>query len=74
MIAGRIDSRTGVYASCLQSTYSLGYGTVVDSGTTFTYLPTAAFQRFSKAVDAYAKSKGLKRTGGGDPQVGLRTA
>ena len=40
----------------------------MDSGTTFTYLPSSAFQKFSKAIDDYAKSKGLKSTPGSDPQ------
>ena len=57
----------------LQSTYAMGYGAVVDSGTTFTYLPTAAFQKFSKAVDEHAISKGLQRTPGSDPQVNRAT-
>ncbi|GAX76326.1 hypothetical protein CEUSTIGMA_g3772.t1 [Chlamydomonas eustigma] len=48
--------------------YSVGYGAVVDSGTTFTYLPTAAFKQFSAAVDKFAKSKGLKQAKGEDPQ------
>ena len=52
----------------LQSAYAVGYGAVVDSGTTFTYLPTAVFGKFSKAVDDFAKSKGLQPSPGSDPQ------
>ena len=31
-----------------QSLFDEGYGTVLDSGTTFTYVPTAVFQAFAK--------------------------
>uniref|UniRef100_A0A7S0RJ26 Peptidase A1 domain-containing protein n=1 Tax=Chlamydomonas leiostraca TaxID=1034604 RepID=A0A7S0RJ26_9CHLO len=50
------------------SVYAQGYGAVLDSGTTFTYLPTAAFNSFSDLVDKAAKSKGLQRRPGADPQ------
>jgi len=42
---------------------------VVDSGTTFTYLPTSAFNKFSRAVGDYALAHGLQSTEGADPQV-----
>ena len=45
-----------------------GYATVLDSGTTFTYIPTPAFQAFSAAVEAYAVEHGLVRVRGPDPQ------
>lgn len=47
--------------------FNVGYGTVMDSGTTFTYLPTAAFNAFSAAVAAYVEKKGLVRIPGADP-------
>lgn len=53
----------------LQSLYAVGYGSVVDSGTTFTYIPSAAFQGLVQMVDKAAKAKGLQRTPGSDPQV-----
>lgn len=52
----------------LQQRYEEGYGTVLDSGTTFTYLPTEAFQAFKLAVSSFALSKGLKATKGPDPK------
>ena len=45
-----------------------GYGTVLDSGTTFTYLPTKAFRAFREAVQTFALSKGLQMTKGPDPK------
>ena len=51
-----------------QETYEEGYGTVLDSGTTFTYLPTEAFRAFRDAVTAFATGKGLKMTKGPDPK------
>jgi hypothetical protein len=53
----------------LQNVYAQGYGAVLDSGTTFTYLPTAAFNSFSDLVDKAAKAKGLEKRPGADPQV-----
>ncbi|KAG1666106.1 hypothetical protein FOA52_010896 [Chlamydomonas sp. UWO 241] len=50
------------------STYSVGYGVVMDSGTTFTYLPTRAFKGLSEAVSAAVAKAGLKSTPGADPQ------
>ncbi|PSC67812.1 acid protease [Micractinium conductrix] len=51
-----------------QSLFDQGYGTVLDSGTTFTYMPTPVFQAFANAVETFAVSKGLKRVPGPDPQ------
>ncbi|GIL60482.1 hypothetical protein Vafri_15027 [Volvox africanus] len=45
-----------------------GYGVVLDSGTTFTYLPTEAFRAMSSAIKAFAESHGLQPTPGADPQ------
>jgi hypothetical protein len=47
--------------------YAQGYGTVIDSGTTFSYLPTAAFRAFTAALDAALEGKGLAKGGGPDP-------
>lgn len=43
-----------------------GYGTVLDSGTTFTYLPTSVFTSFVASVEAYALQHGLVRVPGPD--------
>ncbi|KAG2496491.1 hypothetical protein HYH03_005316 [Edaphochlamys debaryana] len=48
--------------------FDRGYGVVLDSGTTFTYLPTDAFNAMAKAVGAFAEGKGLTRCPGADPQ------
>ncbi|GIL44101.1 hypothetical protein Vafri_1644 [Volvox africanus] len=48
--------------------FERGYGTVLDSGTTFTYLPSVAFEAMSRAVGQFAEAKGLQRTAGADPQ------
>ena len=53
----------------VQERYEEGYGTVLDSGTTFTYLPTDAFQSFKEAVTAFALEHGLKSVKGPDPKV-----
>ena len=54
--------------ACGQEKYEEGYGTVLDSGTTFTYLPSEAFKAFKDAVSTFALSKGLKTTKGPDPK------
>lgn len=38
--------------SCLQSLFDQGYGTVLDSGTTFTYMPTPVFRAFASGEQA----------------------
>ena len=48
--------------------FSLGYSTVLDSGTTFTYIPTEAFKVFSRTVSEHALKKGLFVVPGPDPQ------
>nr|BBK07876.1 aspartyl protease family protein [Coccomyxa sp. KJ] len=48
--------------------YEEGYGTVLDSGTTFTYLPSEAFQLFKDAVTNYALEHGLISVKGPDPK------
>jgi len=51
-----------------QLEYEQGYGTVLDSGTTFMYLPTPAYKQFIAAVDKAAISSGLSRVAGPDPR------
>ncbi|KAF6251742.1 aspartic peptidase domain-containing protein [Scenedesmus sp. NREL 46B-D3] len=48
--------------------YAKGYGTVLDSGTTFTYLPTAAFSAFLGLLTEALQHRGLHRSSGADPQ------
>eukprot|EP00890_Picochlorum_soloecismus_P005382 jgi/Picsp_1/5845/NSC_03204-R1_pepsin-type aspartyl protease len=48
--------------------FSLGYSTVLDSGTTFTYIPTEAFKIFARSVNDHALKKGLFVVPGPDPQ------
>ena len=53
----------------VQERYDAGYGTVLDSGTTFTYLPSEAFVQFRNAVTLFALEHGLHTVKGPDPQV-----
>ena len=55
-----------------QDRYEEGYGTVLDSGTTFTYLPSDAFAAFKDAVSAFALEHGLRSVKGPDPKVNTR--
>lgn len=48
--------------------FTTGYGSVMDSGTTFTYMPTAAFTAFHSTISHVVEAKGLKRVPGADPQ------
>ena len=50
-----------------QGLFDIGHGTVLDSGTTFTYLPSQAFQHLHKQVSDYALSHGLHTVPGPDP-------
>lgn len=52
----------------VQGKYEEGYGTVLDSGTTFTYLPSDAFAAFRDKVSAFATAKGLHSVKGPDPK------
>lgn len=54
-----------------QSDFSRGYGTVLDSGTTFTYLPSSAYKAFLTALDAAIQPHNLQRATGKDPSVSL---
>lgn len=53
----------------VQADFSRGYGTVLDSGTTFTYLPTSAYKAFLTALTAAIQPFDLKRATGKDPSV-----
>ena len=55
-----------------QEKYEEGYGTVLDSGTTFTYLPSEAFSAFREAVTQHALERGLHSTKGPDPKARAR--
>eukprot|EP00191_Tetraselmis_sp_GSL018_P003793 CAMPEP_0177598816 /NCGR_PEP_ID=MMETSP0419_2-20121207/12605_1 /TAXON_ID=582737 /ORGANISM="Tetraselmis sp., Strain GSL018" /LENGTH=521 /DNA_ID=CAMNT_0019091395 /DNA_START=616 /DNA_END=2181 /DNA_ORIENTATION=+ len=45
-----------------------GYGVVVDSGTTFTYIPSQAYNSFRSILDSRAKSSGMEPLDGPDPK------
>jgi hypothetical protein len=53
-----------------QADFSRGYGTVLDSGTTFTYLPSSAYKAFMASLMAAIQPANLKRASGKDPTVG----
>lgn len=53
-------------AAAVAASYSTGFGTVMDSGTTFIYLPTPAFTAFLAALAA-ALPAGASRVSGPDP-------
>jgi hypothetical protein len=55
----------------MQGEYAKGYGAVLDSGTTFTYLPTAAFNAFLELLNEALQGKGVHRSSGADPEVWL---
>lgn len=75
-ILGRVTLNVPSCPKCCcaraQATYEVGYGTVLDSGTTFTYLPSEAFLRFREAVTRYALAHGLHVTKGPDPKARAR--
>jgi hypothetical protein len=52
-----------------QADFGRGYGTVLDSGTTFTYLPTSAYKAFLTALDGAIQPHNLRRATGKDPSV-----
>lgn len=62
------DTET-LHIRCPQHVYRQGYGVVLDSGTTFTYLPSPAFTEFLNAVKDYALGRGLQMTDGPDKNV-----
>ena len=55
--------------SLLQGEWTKGYGSVLDSGTTFTYLTRDAFNAFKAGLDEHHLTSGLKATDGPDPHV-----
>lgn len=55
-----------------QSEWGRGYGTVLDSGTTFTYFIQPAFLELSEYIKAHVAASGLKIIGGPDPHVRAR--
>lgn len=57
----------GVELELEVSTFTTGYSTVLDSGTTFSYLPTDAFRAFADSVSSYAIARGLFSVPGPDP-------
>ncbi|KAL3138709.1 hypothetical protein ABBQ32_006464 [Trebouxia sp. C0010 RCD-2024] len=50
-----------------QGLYDIGHGTVLDSGTTFTYLPSQAYEQLRTHVSSYALAHGLHTVPGPDP-------
>ena len=51
-----------------ENDFTTGYGTVLDSGTTFTYVTTPVFENFVAVLDAAVVAPGaLKRVDGPDP-------
>lgn len=63
----------GPHTPChLQAIFAKGYGTVMDSGTTFSYFPTAVFAAFVSSLDTSLEGKGLAKGGGPDPSVSVR--
>lgn len=65
----------GMYAptnACLpdvQGEWKKGYETVLDSGTTFSYIPRDAFRALKAAISQHASLKGLRKVPGPDPKV-----
>lgn len=57
-----------IFSPDMQGIYDIGYGTVLDSGTTFSYLPSAAFDQLRRHVSEYALQSGLHSTPGPDPK------
>ncbi|KAJ9521793.1 hypothetical protein QJQ45_024661 [Haematococcus lacustris] len=58
----------GVAVASEPREYAQGYGSVLDSGTTFTYFPTRAFNSFAALICKAAQDKGLQTRPGADPQ------
>jgi len=50
------------------STFTSGYSTVLDSGTTFTYFPTEMYRLFTETISSYVVGRGLFSVPGPDPQ------
>eukprot|EP00879_Flechtneria_rotunda_P015716 GHRR01016438.1.p1 GENE.GHRR01016438.1~~GHRR01016438.1.p1 ORF type:complete len:342 (+),score=123.10 GHRR01016438.1:379-1404(+) len=58
----------GETVAATQADYTRGYGAVMDSGTTFTYLPTPAFKSFVAIVEQAVSDKGLHKMRGNDSE------
>ena len=69
MVISAASDKSAEPPACAQATYQQGYGTVLDSGTTFTYLPQEAYREFQKQVVAVALAKGARQVAGPDPKV-----
>lgn len=52
-----------------QGVFDIGYGVVLDSGTTYTHLPREAYQAFVEALLQHTSAAGLSRVDGPDPTV-----
>jgi len=57
----------GIELGLEPSIFTTGYSTVLDSGTTFSYLPSKAFRAFADSVSSYAIARGLFSVPGPDP-------
>ena len=72
VVTALLTNSSGYYTSAhsllLQGLYDIGYGTVLDSGTTFTYLPSQAYDQFHQHVSDFALSHGLETIPGPDPR------
>lgn len=56
-------------SAAVSGSYSLGMGTVMDSGTTFIYLPTAAFTAFHSALASALTGRNMSLVPGPDPTI-----
>ncbi len=52
-----------------QGLFDMGYGVVLDSGTTYTHLPREAYDAFVRLLLQYTNTSGLPRIDGPDPNV-----
>jgi hypothetical protein len=66
--AAAAAAAAGAPAAAASSSLNVGYGTVFDSGTTFLYLPTPAFEAFKAAALKAAEAAGLEPRPGPDPE------
>ena len=63
-----LDWSLGTERVAGENDFTTGYGTVLDSGTTFTYVTTPVFENFVAVLDAAVVAPGaLKRVDGPDP-------
>lgn len=52
-----------------QGVFDIGYGVVLDSGTTYTHLPREAYLALVDALLVHTDTAGLARIDGPDPEV-----